>query len=457
MRLLDVTLKDLLQSSRSYMVYVFAFVIPVLVTLLFVLIFSGFGGGEDFELPNTDVVMVNLDEGRLPAGVEGAASFEDLNIELPEESGVDASNASSFGDVLVSLLRSDVFAGFLSVSEAPNEDAGRTAVNEGEAGVAIVIPSNFTEAMVQGEATADVLIYKDPTLQLGPQIVESVVRQVLDNFAAGTIAAGVAVNGLVESGVAVDPALVADIVDRVTVANGGGAKSGGANGSGAQESGPPQLVETRLPPGFDESSNIIDEIISVIMGGMMIFFVFFTAASSIESILNEEERGTLQRLFTTPTSPRTILNGKALAGVITVAFQITVLMLFGRFIFGVDWGALLPVILAIIGIVLAASGTGLFLVSLMQNTRQGGIIFGGVLTVAGMIGLIPMFTSGVPNQPAALETISLLVPQGWAMRGLMTLHEGSGVAGILPIVAGLLAWALVLGFIGQFRLQKRFA
>jgi ABC-2 type transport system permease protein len=443
-RLIDVTLKDLLQSSRSYMVYVFAFVIPILVTLLFVLIFGGFGGGEDFELPNTDVVIVNLDQGILPTGAGTAASFDDLDLELPGESGVDLSRASSFGQVLVTLLSSDIFADFLSVTGATSAEAGRATVNAGEAGVAIVIPSNFTEAMIQGQTTADVLIYKDPTLQLGPQIVESVVRQVLDNFAAGTIATGVAINGLLESGVTVDPTLVAEIVDQVTSTT-------------SEADGPPQLVETRLPPGFDESSNIIDEIISVIMGGMMIFFVFFTAASSIESILTEEERGTLQRLFTTPTSQRTILSGKALAGVITVAFQITVLMLFGRFIFGVDWGSLLPVILAVIGIVLASSGTGLFLVSLMQNTRQGGIIFGGVLTVAGMMGLIPMFTSGVPNQPATLETISLLVPQGWAMRGLMMLHEGSGLADILPIVAGLLAWALVLGFIGQFRLQRRFA
>jgi len=442
MKLLDVTLKDLLQSSRSFMVYVFGLVIPILVTLLFALMFGGLGGGEDFELPNTSVMMVNLDQGNLPAGSEGGpASFADLGLELPGEADVDLATAASFGDVLVALMKSDTFADFLSVSEATTEDAGLAAVSEGEAGVAIIIPGNFTEAMVQGQETADVQIYKDPTLQLGPQIVESIVRQVLDNFAAGTVATGVAINGLLESGVSLDPALMADILDQVTAAT----------------SGAPQLVETRRPPGFDESSNVVTEIISLIMGGMMIFFVFFTAAASIETILTEEERGTLQRLFTTPTPQRAILGGKTLAGVVTVAIQITVLMLFGRFIFNIDWGGLLPVLLAIAGVVLAASGTGLFLVSLMQNTRQGGIIFGGVLTVAGMLGLIPIFTAGVPNQPQSLKAISLLVPQGWAMRGLEVAHGGGAIADILPIFAGLVAWALVLGFIGQYRLQKRFA
>jgi ABC-2 type transport system permease protein len=444
MKLLDVMFKDLRQSSRNYMVYVFAFVIPILVTLLFLLIFGGLGGGgDDFELPNTAVVIVNLDEGELPPGPEGqVTAFEDLNLELSGETGAELAAASSFGDVLVALLKSEVFADFIAASDAATEDAGRAAVDSGDAGVAIIIPANFTEAMVQGEGTAEVLFYKDPTLLLGPQIVESIVRQVLDNFAAGTIATGVAISGLTEAGVALEPALMADILDQVT---------------GSQGGAPPQLVETRLPPGMDESSNIVTEIISLIMGGMMIFFIFFTAAASEETILTEEERGTLQRLFTTPTSHRTILSGKALAGMATVTIQIAVLMLFGHFIFNIDWGAFLPVLMAMIGIVLAATATGLFLVSLMQNTRQGGIIFGGVLTVTGMLGLIPVFTAGVPNQPEAIQAISLLVPQGWAMRSLTVAQEGGAVVDMLPVFAGLLAWTLVLGFVGQRRLQKRFA
>ena len=80
-----------------------------------------------------------------------------------------------------------------------------------------------------------------------------------------------------------------------------------------------------------------------------------------------------------------------------------------------------------------------------------------MLTVTGMMGLIPVFTAGNPNQPESLQTVSLLVPQGWAMRGLTVAQDGGTVADMLPILAGLLAWTLVLGFIGQRRLQKRFA
>jgi ABC-2 type transport system permease protein len=439
MKLIDVTLKDLVQSSRSFIVYIFAFVIPILVTGLFVLMFGGIGGDDEgFTLPSTTVVIVNLDEGQLPAGSVGGAFTE-----------TDIGGAESFGDILGMILKSEVFADFMTVSDEVDESAARTAVDNQDAGVAIIIPANFTAAMIQPGETADVLFYQDPTLLFGPAIVESIVRQLLDSFSAGTIAIGVVIEGLLESGVVPDQALMGRLVDQVT-----SAQSGGQGGSGGA---PPELVLTQLPSGTESSGGIITEIIGTILGGMMVFFVFYTAAAAVQTILTEEERGTLARLFTTPTSHRSILGGKTLAGVVTVIVQMTVLMLLGALLFSIFWGEPPTVLLAVAGIVLVSAATGLFLTSLMQNTRQGGIIFGGVLTVTGMLGLIPVLTAGASSQTSSLETVSLLVPQGWAMRGLTISMDGGAVVDILPIFAGLLAWTLVLGFIGQRRLQKRFA
>ena len=447
MKLLDVTIKDLIQSSRSYMVYIFAFVIPILVTGLFMVMFGGIGGDdENFALPSTTVVIVNLDEGQMPAG----SNFAALGLDNPQGAETDIGAAESFGDVLSMILESEVFADFMIVSDEADENAARAAVDNQEAGVAVIIPANFTSAMIQPDETADVLFYQDPTLLLGPAIVESIVRQLVDSFSAGTIAIGVTIEGLLESGIAPDQALIGDLVDQVTSAQSGGQ-------AGEEGGQPPELLEIQLPPGTKSSGNIVTEIVGVILGGMMVFFVFYTAAAAVQTILTEEERGTLARLFTTPTSHGSILGGKTLAGVITVIIQMTILMLFGALLFSIFWGEPPTVFLAVAGIILVSSATGLFLTSLMQNTRQGGFIFGGVLTVTGMLGLVPVFTAGVPNQPESLQIVSLLVPQGWAMRGLTISMDGGTVVDILPIFAGLMVWTLVLGFIGQRRLQKRFA
>ena len=217
------------------------------------------------------------------------------------------------------------------------------------------------------------------------------------------------------------------------------------------------LIDSRLPAGLDEPTDLITEIVSQILAGMLVFFAFFTGAASMETILVEEERGTLARLFTTPSSHRTILGGKGLATIITLIIQAIALMTFGRVIFNIDWGNIVPAILAGLGLVMVSTATGLFLVSMLDNTRQGGIVFGGVLTLTGMLGLIPVFTAGVPNQPESIKVVSLLVPQGWAIRGFTTAIEGGSVSDMLPILAVLLAWSLLFTFIGQYRLQRRFS
>ncbi len=434
MRILDITIKDLRQASRSLTIYFFMFVVPILVTLLFRFMFGGVGGEESgFSLPKTTVVVANLDQGRLPAGfgesVEGVAG---------------AAEAESMGGLLLQVLGNEAFADLMEVEEASDETAARAAVDNQEADVAVILPADFTQAMMESDVSTQIALYQDPTLTIGPAIVESVVRQLVDGFAAGKIGMSVTLEGLAGSGVAISPELTQEVLGRLT-------------SDPAVSRDPNTLVTEQTPPGEEEPGDILTEIVTLILTGMMVFFAFYTAAASIETILVEEERGTLARLFTTPTSHREILSGKALAGVITVTIQIVVLMIFGRYVFNIRWGDPLPVLLAGIGVVILTASTGIFLVSLLKNTRQGGIIFGGVLTITGMLGMIPIFTSGVPNQPEAVQTAALFVPQGWAIRGLTTALDGGGAGDVLPVLGVVLLWSAVFAFIGQYRIQKRFA
>lgn len=131
----------------------------------------------------------------------------------------------------------------------------------------------------------------------------------------------------------------------------------------------------------------------------MIFFAFFTGAGTLQTILVEEEKGTLPRLFTTPTPIPVILGGKTLGTLITLVVQVTVLMFFGRLVFGIHWGGWLPAGLAALSIVAISAATGLLLASLVRNTRQSGVIYGGVLTLTGMLGMITIFTGGQVSPP----------------------------------------------------------
>ena len=73
-----------------------------------------------------------------------------------------------------------------------------------------------------------------------------------------------------------------------------------------------------------------------------------------------------------------------------------------------------------------------------------------------MIGLIPVFTAGVPNQSEAVQLVSLFVPQGWAVRGFIIGIDGGNPVDVLPALGVSLIWSLIFLYIGQYRLQRRF-
>jgi len=165
----------------------------------------------------------------------------------------------------------------------------------------------------------------------------------------------------------------------------------------------------------------------------------------------------LPRLFTTPTSHATILSGKLLAVFLTVTVQVAVLLLAARILFKVAWGEPLSILLMATGIVFSASSFGILLNSFLKSTKQGGVLFGGVLTVTGILGMISVFSINSPTATLMGDTVSLLVPQGWAVRGLMQSVNGDPVSGLLVNTLILLVWSAAFFVIGVWRFNKRYA
>jgi hypothetical protein len=106
---------------------------------------------------------------------------------------------------------------------------------------------------------------------------------------------------------------------------------------------------------------------------------------------------------------------------------------------------------------LSASSFGVFVNSFLKTTKQGGVLFGGVLTVTGMLGMISIFAIGSPSAAQMGNTVSLLVPQGWAVRGLMQALNAEPVGSVLVTALVLLGWSVAFFVIGVWRFNKRYA
>ncbi len=425
MKVLDVALKDLLRSTRNMLFWVFGFVVPFLTAGLFYFAFGGVASGSGFELPTTRVQLANLDE--------PVVQFGGLSV----------------GQIVVDVLKSDELADILLVTPAGDAASARAAVDAQEADVAVIIPADFTSAALQPGASATVELYQDPTLTLGPGIVKGIINQLVDGFVGSKIAAGVAQDQLGEHGFTLSPAEVQSLAMQY-------AEWAGAMGETMQNGSNP-LLEVR--PAGDEgaASDTRVTVISMIMGGMMVFYVFFTGAASAQAILQEDEVGTLPRLFTTPTTQATILGGKFVATFVTLLVEIVVLVAVSAAVFGINWGEVLPVAVVLLGTVALSGSFGIFITSFLKGTRQGGVVYGGVMTMMGMLGMMDIFTAGAGDPPKLMTTIGLMVPQGWAVRGWQTLLKGGGLSDVVGLTLVMLAMSVLFFAVGVLKFRKRFA
>jgi ABC-type Na+ efflux pump permease subunit len=117
---------------------------------------------------------------------------------------------------------------------------------------------------------------------------------------------------------------------------------------------------------------------------------------------------------------------------------------------------LLPVALTAMGIIFSASSFGIFVNSFLKDTKQAGVLFGGVLSVTGMVGMISIFGGGSPSASGLGNTVSLVVPQGWAIRGLMQSLHGEPVGAVLITLLVMLVWSAAFFIVGVLRFNKRY-
>jgi ABC-2 type transport system permease protein len=159
-------------------------------------------------------------------------------------------------------------------------------------------------------------------------------------------------------------------------------------------------------------------------------------------------------LFTTPTSQGAILGGKFTTVFLTLSVQIGVLLGGSALVFGIDWGRPLTVVLMWLGLIIVAAGFGVLLMSFLKSTRQTGPVMGGVLTITGMLG--GLFTTGIPNLPDALDTVSRTMPQGWTLYGWQLSLDGAAPGDVFTTFLVMIGMGFAFLGLGVALFHRRF-
>jgi ABC-2 type transport system permease protein len=419
-KLIDLTLKDLRRAFSNIFGIVMMLAAPFLITGLIYFAFGGVGGDEgSFNLQPIRAQIVNLDE------------------------GIPGFNA---GEQLSEFLASESVSEIVATTRVDSVSAARSAVDEGRSDVAVLIPPGFTSDAVSNQGEASITLYQDPTLTLGPQIIRDLISQFTDGFAGAKISTDVVFAQFEERGMTLTQE------EQQAVANGYAQElQAGDHNHDTQASSGITLVQ----PGSNVENEQSGVYIGPVMAGMMIFFVFFMGANGAQSIIAEDEEGTLQRLFTTPTPRGTILGGKLLAVVVVLIVQTAILLIASALLFDISWGEPLSVVLASFSMILAAAGFGVLIMSFLRSTRQTGPVLGGVLTVTGMLG--GLFTTGIPDVPAFFDQAKLTMPQGWALEVWQRVLSGAPLEMMWIPLTVLTVIGIVFFSIGVLIFRRRFA
>jgi ABC-2 type transport system permease protein len=190
--------------------------------------------------------------------------------------------------------------------------------------------------------------------------------------------------------------------------------------------------------------------------GMLVFLYLTTAVNSLPGIVQGGiGSGTLEALFTTPTSLPVVFAGLMSYGLLWVTARAAVL-LGGAWVLGMQiaWGQLFISFAILVLIVLAYIPIGLFGAALVLVFRTTGPLPSGVLLLSGLLGGVYYPTHVIPSW---IRTISDFIPLTYGLRALRrTLLEGEplravwGDVVILALFAGVLfaagAYALLLAF-----------
>lgn len=329
-------------------------------------------------------VVVDYDRGPI------AQAFAQVLDGLKSNEGFTIRPVGSLNEAKAQVSRgSDAFAG----DEKPKADA------------AFMIPSLLSQNVQAGRGGNLTVIGAT-----GSSLAAPIAFSVAKGFAAEIAAVEVAVRTAAPTGHSPDPATMAALSQTA--------------------------AQTKNPLVVKDVSAVTKQLSqsTYMAAGMAIFFLFFTVSFGVSGLLEERRIGTMNRLLGAPINPRSIIVGKALTSFVLGIVSMTVLVVASTALFGAHWGNPVGVAMLVVAAVISAMGI-LFIVAAVAKTQDQAGSFQAI------IALVLAFLGGtffsVSQAGGLLQTLSLITPHAWFLRGLGDL-QGGQVSAVLPSVGVLL-------------------
>jgi len=315
--------------------------------------------------------------------------------------------------------------------EKVNREDGRRCMDKGGASALLIIPKDFTSALLESKPAAIQLV-RNPAQRILPNIIEEMVSMLADGAFYLQAVAGDQLRAVSSSRGSTD-AGVAEISVRFTrIAR--------------------ELQTSLNPPLIQVQNKVIQDkndrpgaFAALMLPGLLYMGVFFIAGGLATDVWRERTSGALRRVATTPASVGVFLAGKMLAAALVLATVGAFGLVLAHLL--VD----LPIAnFALATLWIAASGTGLYLLMMILQSAASTERVANLLSNFVMLPLSMLGGSFFPldTMPKGLARIGRLTPNGWSIQELQNILAGSLHLSAFAIVAGFLAFAWFIAFRG---------
>jgi len=330
---------------------------------------------------------------------------------------------SSYSQILMDELRTNDEFDFLD----SDIDTAVTKVEEGNAIVAIVIKEGFQGEIETGESISlGIIKIKDDTIII---TLQEIVKNIATKMAGSIKVAGITADFIESQSPNSDMRTIKkNSYDNVM--------------ESWKYKTPINIIST--VSNATNSNSYDDTKHSMI--GFTVFFSMFTMVFGIGTIINDRQNKTWQRMLISPISKSSILGGTMVVAYLVGALQMGMLILGGKYLFGIDWGnSLLGVIMVTAAFIFSITSFGLLISGVAKTEAQLGSITPLLLTSTSMLGGCMWPLEIVDNK--ILLMLAELTPQKWAIQGIENIaSKGMGFeSAILPTIVLLLMGIIFFG------------
>jgi ABC-2 type transport system permease protein len=392
-RILDITIKDLMQLLRDVKTFMFLLIMPIIFTFLFGYAFGGFSSGES--------------ESRLPLGYLSQDDHwvtDTLHNQLTKSE--------------VIRLDENIFRS--------SEDLEKL-VADGDLAAAVIVPTGYGRALLK-DKTARLIVIVDENSAAWTTMEAELLR--LASRLDGAVRTATIIDQLDVEGLPFDYAFERSL-------------------SAWEE--PPIAIQETTSLAIEKSGS--ESGLTHTAPGMMLQFAIAGLLTAAQIIVAERKSHTLQRLLTTATNRVHMVLGHYLAIFSLIFAQFMILMAFAQIVLGIDYLRVpAATLLVAFSAALCISALGL-LIGILAKTEEQAITFSLIpmFVFAGLGGAwVPLEVTG-----STFQTIGHLSPIAWGMDGFENIvARGLGLNSVLLPAAALVGYAALFFIIAIRRFRN---